>query len=176
MQTRGGNTLFDNETQEILHLYNQVHATNNFLIATGDMSGRGYFATLNLSESLTSQVRGIALIDGEQVVLRDEVTAHEPVNITTSWHTFAQIELTKEGKRAVLSDGVDTVWRDIQPSEDGTFEIVEHNSCINQTGSIQDSNAGIIDIAVRLSSLLTEATVKLFSIQPTLVLQVSKSH
>jgi hypothetical protein len=84
------------------------------------------FAVADLSDGYTGQatrvMRGVELI-GKQLLVQDEVEAHEAVDVVWHMHTPAKIELEDDGKRAVLTQNGKRLTAHIGGASEGRFEI-----------------------------------------------------
>jgi hypothetical protein len=73
----------------------------------------------------TRTLRGVALLNRNQVLVQDELELNQPVNLTWSFHTGAQIDL--KGRLALLSQGGGSLEARILEPEGAHFEVLSAN-------------------------------------------------
>ncbi|KAJ5950086.1 hypothetical protein N7454_001670 [Penicillium verhagenii] len=163
-RSEGANTLsISNKTQAALHFANQIPSSNNSLLWAGSFDSSSRFGIANLTEAYanvtTSVLRGVAILDDSQLIVRDEIVASSAVDIAASWHTSAVVTLGSDNRTATLTqDGISMEITLLQPS--GAYlQLVSTNPCSAYTGCSEMTNSGIYNVAVRLPNLTTEATI-----------------
>ncbi|KAL3465898.1 hypothetical protein BJX64DRAFT_285177 [Aspergillus heterothallicus] len=166
-RTEGANTLSissSSTTQTALAFANQVPSANNSLLWAGSFDeSRSRFGVANLTQAYadvaTSVLRGVAVVNDSQFVLRDEVVASRPVDIATSWHTSADVAVSSDNRTATLVNGGVTMVATLVSPSDAYFQLVSTNPCEGYTGCAEATNVGISNLAVRLGSMVTEASI-----------------
>ncbi|KAJ5689864.1 Heparinase II/III family protein [Penicillium macrosclerotiorum] len=163
-RSEGANTLsISNTTQSALHFANQIPSANNSLRWVGSFDNSSRFGIANLSEAyanVTSSVlRGVAFLNGSQILIRDEIHALKAVDIATSWHTVASVNIDSNNRSATLTQG-SVVMNLTLLSPPGAFlELEDTNPCNSYSPCAEATNTGIYNLAVRLASLTTEANI-----------------
>jgi hypothetical protein len=105
MRTEGHNTLtIDAQNQDLdaKAPLTAVGATGNTLYAVADLN-QAY------KGRLTSWSRGVALLNKQRVLVQDEIVPAKPVDIVWNFHTFADVKIAANGRRATLSRGGKTL-------------------------------------------------------------------
>ncbi|KAJ5930820.1 hypothetical protein N7466_006313 [Penicillium verhagenii] len=163
-RSEGANTLsISNEAQVALHFANQIPSSNNSLLWAGSFDSSSRFGIANLTDAYsnvtTSVLRGVAILDDSQLIVRDEIVASSAVDIAASWHTSAVVTLGSDNRTATLTqDDISMEITLLQPS--GAYlQLVNTDPCDAYTGCSEMTNSGIYNVAVRLPSLTTEATI-----------------
>jgi hypothetical protein len=165
-RSEGANTLSISDTaQTALHFANQIPSANNSLLWAGSFDSSSRFGIANLTEAYsnvtTSVLRGVAVLNNSQLLVRDEIIAPNAVDIAASWHTTADITLGTNNRTATLIQGDVTMQLTILQPSNAYLELVNTNPCDAYSGCSEMTNSGIYNVAVRLSELTTEATILL---------------
>lgn len=165
-RSEGANTLsISDKAQTALHFANQIPSANNSLLWAGSFDSSSRFGIANLTEAYsnvtTSVLRGVAVLNDSQFLVRDEIIALDAVDIAASWHTTADITLDTDNRTATLTKGDITMELTIVRPSNAYLELVDTNPCHAYTGCSEMTNSGIYNVAVRLSDLTTEATILL---------------
>jgi hypothetical protein len=165
-RSEGANTLSISDTaQTALHFANQIPSANNSLLWAGSFDSSSRFGVANLTEAysnVTSNVlRGVAVLNNSQFIVRDEIIAPDAVDIAASWHTTAAISLGTDNRTATLSQGGITMKITLLLPLNAHLELVDTNPCNAYKDCSEMTNDGIHNVAVRLPSLTTEATILL---------------
>ncbi|KAL3443313.1 hypothetical protein BJX65DRAFT_311993 [Aspergillus insuetus] len=165
-RTEGSNTLsISPSIQTGLTFANQIPSANNSLLWTGSFDASSRFGIANLTQAYadvsTSVLRGVAVLNDSQLLVRDEIIASSPVDIATSWHTSADVSVGSDNRTATLVQGGVTMEARLLSPAGAYFELVSTNPCDAYTGCAEATNAGIINLAVRLGSMTTEANILL---------------
>ncbi|KFZ23028.1 hypothetical protein V502_02491 [Pseudogymnoascus sp. VKM F-4520 (FW-2644)] len=163
-RTEGANTLSIATTQQIaLNFANQIPSSNNSLLASGTWANGGHYGVANLTSAYsnvsTQVLRGVALLNGTQVIIRDGVTSAGPVDIATSWHTTADVTISSDKRSATLSNNQTTMILNLFSPTGAYFELTDTNPCNGYSGCKEMTNAGIRNVAVRLAKMTTYADV-----------------
>ena len=118
------------------------------------------FYTLNLSncysKDVTSYHRGIKLDRLHQVMtVRDEFNAKTKSDLWWSMHTKAKIEISKDGKTAILSIGKKKMYAQINTSLNAKFEVLPASYLPGRTFSLtqNSANEGFKKLAIRLADV-----------------------
>jgi hypothetical protein len=101
LRTEGQNTLtIDNQNEDLdaVAPLTAFHGPPGGSYAIADL-------TAAYKEKLAGWERGMALLDGNRVLLQDEVQPKAPADVTWNFHTRAKIDITPSGSVAVLSQG-----------------------------------------------------------------------
>jgi hypothetical protein len=101
MRTEGHNTLTIDGQNEDLDSKAPLTATGtrgNTLSSIADL-GQTY------KGKLTAWNRGVALIKKGSVLIQDEITPAAPVDVVWNFHTFAQVQISSDGRSATLTQG-----------------------------------------------------------------------
>lgn len=112
------------------------------------------FAIADLKTAYYSRVptleRGIALLDGKQVVVQDEI-APNPLDVWWFMHTYADIQLNDAKNLAVLPQGGMRLWCAILQPQKSMFSVLDAKplpSSPNPTG--QAPNSGARKLAINI--------------------------
>ncbi|KAL4862059.1 hypothetical protein BDV12DRAFT_203398 [Aspergillus spectabilis] len=165
-RTEGSNTLsISPETQTALQFANQIPSANNSLLWAGSFDDSSRFGIANLTQAYanvtTSVLRGVAVLNDSQLVVRDEVRASSAVDIAASWHTIADVTIGSDKRTATLMQGSVTMEATVLSPPGAYFQLVNTNPCDAYTGCSEATNAGVYNLAVRLESQTTEANILL---------------
>ncbi|KAL4862519.1 hypothetical protein BDV12DRAFT_202968 [Aspergillus spectabilis] len=165
-RTEGANTLsIAPNFQTGLAFANQIPSANNSLLWTGSFDTESRFGIANLTQAYanvsTSVLRGVAVLNDSQLLVRDEVRAPSPVDIATSWHTSADVTVESDKRTATLVQGGVTMEARLLSPPDAYLQLISTNPCDAYTGCAEATNAGVSNLAVRLGSMTTEADILL---------------
>lgn len=108
--------------------------------------------------------RGIAVLHRNAVLVQDEVTAAEPVNVWSFFHTRARVELDTEGVRALLSQGKAQLRAELLSPPHARFHVMDAAplpSSPHPQG--QAENHGVRKLAVHLPAVESVRLAILFT-------------
>ncbi|HVU44748.1 MAG TPA: heparinase II/III family protein [Terracidiphilus sp.] len=99
MRTEGHNTLtIDGENQDL--------DAKSPLTAAGT-AGSTLYAIANLDQAyknkLSAWSRGVEILDNKRVLVQDEITPANAVNVVWNFHTLAAVEIAQDGRSATLT-------------------------------------------------------------------------
>jgi hypothetical protein len=100
--------------------------------------------------------RGVAVLERRMVIVQDEVTTKQPSDVWWFMHTPATIEISADGKTAVLRQGDARLWCAIASPSEAQFRVMGATplpSSPNPKG--QATNPGVQKLAVVLSNVET---------------------
>lgn len=165
-RTEGANTLsISNQSQVALRFANQIPSANNSLLWAGSFDSSSRFGVVNLTEAYanvtTSVLRGVVVLNDSQLMIQDEISAPTAVDIAASWHTISTVSLGSDNRTATLTQGDIAMDLSLLSPSNAYFELTDTNPCNAYRGCSELTNSGIYNIAVRLSELTTEATIRL---------------
>jgi hypothetical protein len=152
LRTEGHNTLtIDDENQE--------PAAKAPLVAFKSESGRAYAVadvTAAYGKKLSSWRRGVGLLGGKELVVIDELTARgEPVKVTWSFHTAANVEVAPDGRSATLTGtGGKRMRASVASPEGAKFKVVSANP-----PPPQRQNPGVSNLTVELPGKVRQANI-----------------
>lgn len=163
LRTEGHNTLTINEE-------NQAPRAKAPLIASGFRPGLG-FAVADLTEAYAPRarrvLRGVALRDGNSVVIQDEIELREPADIRWNYHTSARIE--SRGDHAVLTLGSTQLEARILEPARAHFSVISANPPAPQRQQPDVHNL-VIDVPrtskARIVVRIAEAGAKASPVEP----------
>lgn len=163
-RSEGSNTLsISNVSQTPLYFANQIPSSNNSLRWVGSFDSSSRFGVANLTQAYanvtTSVLRGVALLNGSQLILRDEVRATTAIDIATSWHTTATINVATDNQTATLTQDHITMTVTLLSPSNAFLEAIDTNPCNSYSPCSEATNSGIYNLAVRLTSLTKEADI-----------------
>ncbi|HEV2487253.1 MAG TPA: heparinase II/III family protein [Terracidiphilus sp.] len=150
MRTEGHNTLTVDGQNEDLDANAPLTATStagNTMYAVADLSS-AYKGKLN------SWSRGIALIDTQNVLVQDEIVPALPVDVVWNFHTFATVQISKDGRSATLTRGGDTLDASILRPAEAHF-----STASTQVPPPQEPNPGLTNLVIPLAKLSTPETI-----------------
>jgi hypothetical protein len=104
-----------------------------------------------------SAYRGVALVNGNQFIVQDEVVAPKPVEILWNFHTYAAV--TIEGDRASLKIDDKEMLVEIVEPRGARFETRPTNPRTVRPSSEESMNEGISNLVARLPSFVQSATI-----------------
>ncbi|KAJ5548922.1 hypothetical protein N7513_006156 [Penicillium frequentans] len=163
-RSEGSNTLsISDVSQTPLHFANQIPSSNNSLRWVGSFDDSSRFGVANLTQAYnnvtTSVLRGVALLNGTQLIIRDEVRASTAIDIATSWHTTATISVATDNQTATLTQDDITMTVTLLSPSNAYLEAIDTNPCNAYSPCSEATNSGIYNLAVRLTSLTKEADI-----------------
>jgi hypothetical protein len=165
-RTEGANTLsISDQSQVALDFANQIPSANNSLLWAGSFDSSSRFGVVNLTEAYanvtTSVLRGVAVLNDSQLLVRDEITAPTAVDIVASWHTVSTVSLGSDNRTATLTQGDLTMDLTLLSPSNAYFELADTNPCHRYSKCSEMTNEGIFNVVIRLAELTTEATILL---------------
>jgi hypothetical protein len=127
------------------------------IVGLGTQPGKP-FAIANLTFAYPSYVlnlqRGIAVPNRNSVIVQDELTTNQPIELWWFMHTVANVQLSEDKHEATLDQGSARLWcGTVSPSE-ASFTVMDAKplgSSPNPTG--QDQNLGIRKLAIHLKGV-----------------------
>ncbi len=159
LRTEGHNTLaVAPARQTAMHLANQSTTARAPLVAfSADPARSRAVVDLTAAYGATRALRGIALVDGEHVLVVDELAARAPVDVVWQLHTRATV--TTSGTRATLVDGAETLLADVLEPADAHFEQLSADPSTLDPATPQNHNAGVTNLVVRLPTLVASTRI-----------------
>ena len=150
MRTEGHNTLtIDGENEDL--------DSKAPLTASGTM-GDSLYAIANLDQEykgkLTSWSRGIELLDKKRVLVEDEITPAQPVDVVWNFHTFADVKIAADGRSATLTEGGATLHARIVSPAAGRFSTVS-----TQAPPPNAPNPGLTNLVINLPKQASAETI-----------------
>jgi Heparinase II/III-like protein len=150
MSTEGHNTLtIDGANQDL--------DSKAPLTSTGTM-GKTLYSIADLSQTykgkLTSWNRGIALIDKRRVLVQDEIEPAQTVDVVWNFHTFANVEIAKDGRFATLTQNGPMLQVHILKPAEAHFTTASIKSA-----PPQEPNSGLTNLVILLPKQSTPQTV-----------------
>ena len=150
MRTEGHNTLTIDAQNEDLD-------ANALLTATG-IAGNTMYAVADLGSAykgkLTSWHRAISLLDKQRVLVQDEIVPSQAVDVVWNFHTFASVQISKDGRSATLRQGGVTLDAHIlQPAE------AHFSTASTQVPRPQSPNPGLTNIVISLAKQASAQTI-----------------
>ena len=150
MRTEGHNTLTIDAQNEDLD-------ANAVLTATG-IAGNTMYAVADLGSAykgkLTSWHRGVSLLDKQRVLVQDEIVPSQAVDVVWNFHTFASVQISKDGRSATLRQGGVTLDAHIlQPAE------AHFSTASTQVPRPQSPNPGLTNIVISLAKQASAQTI-----------------
>lgn len=102
--------------------------------------------------------RGMKIIGDKGVLIQDEITPKQTVDVTWNFHTRAQITLTNNGRRATLRQGQKTLQMTI------LFPVGAHFEATNDTSLSPNSpNPDVHDLIIRDRHIDSPQTIAVFA-------------
>lgn len=150
MRTEGHNTLtIDSQNQDL--------DSKAPLTASGTM-GNTLYAIADLGQTykgkLASWKRGVSLIDKQGVLVQDELTPAQSVDIAWNFHTFANVSIAADGRSATLTlDGQTLHARIVAPAG------VRFSTASTQPPPPQEPNPGLTNLVIPISKQSEPATI-----------------
>lgn len=149
-RTEGHNTLTVNGQNEDLDAVSPLMTTKDggsklFSIADLDRVFKG---------TLRTWKRGVAILDGQRVLVQDEVQPAEAVNLDWNLHTRAIVELAQDGRSATLTRGERSI----------EIRILAPANCFFSTASTavplpQSDNPGVTNLVIRQTNVSGAETI-----------------
>lgn len=163
VSTEAHNTLtLSDRVQAPLAFPNQVLTATAALLSFGTNRSGGR-AVLDLTAAYAPYVRRVirtvALLDAGRAVLEDAITALAPVDVVWSLHTRAAVEVTAPN-HAVLSSAGERLALDLVGPAGARFEVAPCDPAARRKDSVEDRNAGVRNLTVRLAAPVTEARIQ----------------
>ena len=123
------------------------------------------FAIANLDQAyrdmLQSWRRGIMLLDGQRMLVEDELVPLKPVDIVWNFHTSATVQIAPDGRSASLTkDGATLTARILSPP-DGRFATANA-----EMPPPQANNKGVTNLVVRLPKRTVSQTIAVLFVRP----------
>ena len=150
MRTEGHNTLTIDAENEDLDSKAPLSATGT--------KGNTLYSIADLSQTykgkLTSWSRGIALIDKKRVLVQDELTPTQPVDVVWNFHTFANVEIAKGGRSATLTLNGATLRARILAPADAHF-----STASTASAPPQEPNPGLTNLVIPIAKQSTPQTI-----------------
>ena len=141
MRTEGHNTLTIDGQNQDLDSKAPLTATGtrgNTLSSIADL-GQTY------KGKLTAWNRGVALIKKNSVLVQDEITPAAPVDVVWNFHTFAQVQISSDGRSATLTQGGATLEARILSPVGAKFSTTS-----TQPPAPQEPNPGLTNLIIPL--------------------------
>jgi len=167
LRTEGHNTLLLNPDSEP----GQDPSAASRIIQFDDSKPERVFAIADLStayaKQATSVKRGLALLNRQQVLVQDEVSAEKPINAWWFMHTRAQIEIAAHGRSAILRQDGKQLRVEIQVPEHARFSVMDArplSSSPQPEG--QNPNKDIRKLAINLPAAAEFRLAVLLSLDP----------
>ncbi|MFP5209871.1 MAG: heparinase II/III family protein [Acidobacteriota bacterium] len=150
MRTEGHNTLTIDAQNEDLD-------AKAPLTASGTM-GDGFYAIADLNQAykgkLTAWSRGVALLDKKRVLVQDEISPAQPVDVVWNFHTFADVKIAEDGRSATLSEGGATLHARILSPAAGRF-----STASTQAPPPNAPNPGLTNLVINLPKQASAETI-----------------
>jgi hypothetical protein len=97
--------------------------------------------------------RGIALLNRSQVVLQDEITPNQPLNLWWFMHTYADIQLNASKTAAILQQAGMRLWCAILQPQHSNFSILNAKPLPTSPNPLgQDTNTGARKLTIHIPS------------------------
>jgi hypothetical protein len=123
------------------------------------------FAIVNLDQAykgkLQSWTRGIRLLDGQRILVEDELTPAAPVDVVWNFHTTADVQIAPDGRSASLTQKGATISARILSPPNGRFAIAS-----TEMPPPQAPNKGITNLVVRLPQQTVSQTIAVLFARP----------
>jgi len=120
--------------------------------------GKTLYSIADLSQTykgkLTSWNRGIALIDKQRVLVQDEIAPAQTVDVAWNFHTFANVEIAKDGRFATLTQNGSMLQVHILKPAEAHFTTASIKSA-----PPQEPNSGLTNLVILLPKQSTPQTV-----------------
>jgi hypothetical protein len=98
--------------------------------------------------------RGVALLDGGQVLVQDEVRAVQPAEVWWFLHTAAEITVADHGRRATLFQGSRRLEAEVLAPADARWTVMEARPLpTSPQPEKQHANPGVRKLALRLPNV-----------------------
>jgi hypothetical protein len=149
-RTQGHNTLTINDQNEDLDAAASVMRTGN--------STTSRLAILNLDSAykhtLQSWKRGVAILDGEKVLVQDEINLPSAADIVWHLHTRASVQVAADGTTALLTQGGKSLTVRVISPAGGKLAATSIRPDLPQA-----SNVGVTDLQLRHPGLTGQVTI-----------------
>ncbi len=157
MRTEGHNTLtIDGENQDL-----DAKAP---LTSSGTM-GKSLYAIADLAQTykgkLTAWHRGVALLDKQRMLVQDEIAPAAAVDVVWNFHTFATVEISKDGRSAKLTQGYVTLSARILSPAGAAF-----STASTEAAPPQEPNTGLTNLVISLGKQFSAQTIAVLFTQP----------
>jgi Heparinase II/III-like protein len=123
------------------------------------------FAVVNLDQAykgkLQSWTRGIRLVDGQRILVEDELTPAAPVDVVWNFHTAANVQIAPDGRSASLTQNGATISARILSPPNSRFTIAT-----TEMAPPQAPNKGITNLVVRLPRQTVSQTIAVLFSRP----------
>lgn len=155
VRAEGQNTLLINPDQ----LSEQIPTSISKIVKFSPQENHS-FGIIELTEAYRhvakSVKRGVMMVDGQQVVLRDEIICKSPSEVWWFAHTYARIEIQEGGKTAILSKNGKKMMVRLQCSDPkATFSIMDAIPLPSSpTSTLNAKNNGVKKLVVHLHHAL----------------------
>ena len=151
--TEGHNTLTINGQNEGLDAKAPLTTVGpDFAIANLDQAYRG---------KLQSWKRGIMLLDGQRMLLEDELTPVGSVDVVWNFHTAATVQIAPDGRSATLTQKGATISARILSPPNGRFATANAEMTAPQA-----TNKGVTNLVVRLPQQIVSQTIAILFVRP----------
>jgi len=156
MRTEGHNTLtIDGQNQDL--------DSKASLTATGT-KGSTLYAIADLTQTykgkLTSWNRGVALLDKQRMLVQDEFAPTAPVDVVWNLHTFAKVDIAKDGRSATLTqNGAILTARILSPAG------AQFSTVATQPPPPQEPNPGLTNLVIPLAKQSAAQTIAILFTQ-----------
>jgi hypothetical protein len=108
----------------------------------------------------TKVARGIAMADGQSVVIQDEIKAEKPSQLYWFLHTRAQINVAANGKKATMTIDSAQVEVDIISPAKAKFTVMTAAPLpVSPKSDVQNKNEGIRKLSIALSGVTNERII-----------------
>ena len=157
MRTEGHNTLTidgQNEDLDAKAPLTAAAAKGNTLYAIADLN-QAY------KGKLTSWTRGVKLLDKKRVLVQDEITPAQAVDVVWNFHTFADVKIAEDGRSATLTEGGATLHARILSPAAGRF-----STASTQAPPPNAPNPGLTNLAINLPKVSAAETIAVVFTKP----------
>lgn len=151
MRTEGHNTLtVDGENEDL--------DSKAPLTSSGTMGDSDLYAITDLSQTykgkITAWKRGVELIGKRRVLVQDEITPAQPVDLAWNFHTFAKVEITSDGRSATLTQAGKTLHASILEPATARF-----STASTEAPPPQEPNPGLTNLVIHIEKQSSPATI-----------------
>jgi len=151
--TEGHNTITINGQNQGLDAKAPLAAVGqNFAIANLDQAYKG---------KIQSWKRGVMLLDGQRILVEDELTPAGPVDVVWNFHTAAAVQIAPDGRSASLTQKGATISARILSPQNCRFATASTEMPAPQAG-----NKGITNLVVRLPRQTASQTITVLFARP----------
>lgn len=143
-----------------------INGQNEGLDAKAALSAVGQnFAIANLDQAYKGKIqswkRGIMLLDGQRVLVEDELTPTSSVDVVWNFHTAATVQIAPDGRSASLTQKGATISARILSPQDCRFATAD-----TEMPAPQATNKGITNLIVRLPKQTAPQTITVLFSRP----------